>query len=242
LFDVNRAGTDNDRGSISNRRTTLQSKIEIFHSSIQNLLGNLDWDGIDLQDSIFVDTMKRRDEEDGVFQPEISKLWMPSFFGKDHCIKNGWGALVEEELQLRIGQANELLSKIRLGLGGKGTLYRTSVRKATSYDTSTRARQKVAQVSDTITKHVKSYRLAQNALVKLGASESTLRTFKPLLDSDLKCSADFLEENRYGQRNDKLAWFWRQGPDKADNNHGWMEERMCFSQVIIYKNLQLENR
>jgi hypothetical protein len=118
-----------------------------------------------------------------------------------------------------------LLSKIRLGLGGEATLYRKSVRLAKSYDTSTRARQKVAQVKDTVLKHAKSYRHIRNSMVQLDASEAILNRFKPLQDSDLKVSTDILEENRYGQRNDSLPWFWREGPDGDNVKHGWMEER-----------------
>jgi hypothetical protein len=227
LFDVARSAkgsSDIDESSIINRRKTLQSKIEAFHLSIQSILGDMCWDKVNQYEHSLEDGLEQKKEENGVHQSELSKLWMPSSFGKDQCVKNGWGGLAEEELRLRIGQANELLSKIRLGLGGEATLYRKSIRQAKSQDTSTRARQKVAQVKDTILKHAKSYRHTRNLMVKLDASESTLSKFKPLQDSDLKVSTDFLEENRYGQRNDKLAWFWREGPDDADTNHSWMEE------------------
>lgn len=187
-------------GSITNRRASLQTKIESFHSMIQNTLGDLNWEGI--QDRTIESRRNDEEEEDCVFCPEDSKLWLPSSFDKDQCLKNGWEALVEEELRLRISQANEFLSKIRLGLGGKATLYRTTVRQAKSQDTKTRARQKVSQITSTISKHVKGYRHVRNAMIKLGASDTTLETFKPLLDSELSMSTDYMEENRYGQRND----------------------------------------
>jgi hypothetical protein len=223
LFDVANAESGSDKGVINNRRTTLQEKIEMFHSMIQSMLGNLNWDGI--EERTVEGGVKGEGEDDCVFCPEDSKIWLPSSFGRNQCLENGWEALAEEELKLRISQANEFLSKIRLGLGGKATLYRTTLRPAKSQDTKTRARQKIAQVTATINKHARSYRHIRNAMIKLDASEATMETFKPLLDTELNVSTDVTEENRYGQRNDQLAWFWRQGPNGASSSHGWMEER-----------------
>ena len=193
-------------------------------------MGDLNWDGINsAPGQTDEELVTREDENEDIFCPEVLKVWMPSSFGTEKCLKNGWGVLVEEELQLRISQANKFLSKIRLGLGGKAMLYRTSLRPANSQETSTRARKLVEQVTNTITNHARGYRQAHKAMISLGASESILKMFRPLLDSELKVSTDVLEENRYGQRNDQLAWFWRQGPNEANDNHPWMEERMCLN-------------
>jgi hypothetical protein len=37
-------------------------------------------------------------------------------------------------------------------------------------------------------------------------------------------SADVVEENRFGQQRDTLAWFWRMGPERADAEGSWMDE------------------
>jgi hypothetical protein len=68
----------------------------------------------------------------------------------------------------------------------------------------------------------RSYRQAWQAMVKLGASEETLARYQVIKTEDLKLSGDVVEENRIGQRNDKLAWFWQLGGDDDDD---WMQER-----------------
>jgi hypothetical protein len=103
LFDaarVEKGSLEIDEGSLSNRRTTLQSKIEMFHSNIQSILGDLHWDGIDTYVNPLGDRMEEREEEEFIYRPELSRLWMPSSFGKEQCLKNGWEVLVEEELRL----------------------------------------------------------------------------------------------------------------------------------------------
>jgi len=52
--------------------------------------------------------------------------------------------------------------------------------------------------------------------------------FKPLTSDDLKMSADVMEENRFGQRRDMLAWFWRMGPEREDGEGSWMDECELF--------------
>ena len=80
-----------------------------------------------------------------------------------------------------------------------------------------------------VRKHVWSYRCARQAIQSLGADAQTLGKYKEIKPEDLKVSSDMVEENRFGQRNYKLAWFWRLGPEvQSDTNgDGWMEECEC---------------
>ena len=74
-----------------------------------------------------------------------------------------------------------------------------------------------------VMRHVRSYKRARQALAALGADDEVLNQYKDIEKRDLKMSSDMLEENRVGQRNDALAWFWRLGTAQTAGD-GWMEE------------------
>jgi hypothetical protein len=55
------------------------------------------------------------------------------------------------------------------------------------------------------------YLHARSALRRLPVDQDYLDTLKDITEADMKMSGDVTEENRFGQRSDTLAWFWRQG-------------------------------
>ena len=130
-----------------------------------------------------------------------------------------------QELELRIGQANDCLDKLQVALGHKTILFRTRVWNSTSQRTRTRAWAEVDRVDAKIRKCARSYRQARLAMIRLGASEETLGKYQVIKTEDLKMSGDVVEENRTGQRNDKIAWFWRLGGGQDDDD--WMQECEC---------------
>jgi len=60
------------------------------------------------------------------------------------------------------------------------------------------------------------------ALNKLSAPRDILDTYKEITTEHLKMSKDIMEENRVGQQNDMMAWFWRL--DNGVSNDDWMTE------------------
>ena len=68
------------------------------------------------------------------------------------------------------------------------------------------------------------------ALVQLRVGKNIMDRFQEITKKDLKMSGDIIEENRIGQRNDKMAWFWRIDGKKEDNE--WMKE--CTSSIVIW--------
>ena len=48
--------------------------------------------------------------------------------------------------------------------------------------------------------------------------------YRPICPQDLALSGDVVEEQRLGQRNDTLAWFWRIGTTNDDQGNEWMDE------------------
>jgi hypothetical protein len=208
------------------KRNQLQSRIDTFHQKIQTLFGNSDWEIAKLPTLRPDGKLNPGSDEwlDDEECPEKSTLLMPSTLGKEGCREIGWEVMMKQELELRIGQANDALEKLRLALGLKAVVYKTGVRASKSQSTKTRARSDVSQVNKTIEKHSRSYRLAYQAILNLGASQDLLKRFQPLKDKDLSVGTDLVEENRMGQRSDVLAWIWRQGDGKSDPNDEWMKE------------------
>jgi hypothetical protein len=151
-------------------------------------------------------------------------LALPSSFSHETLL--AWDAedLAIQERELRLGQANDALELLRDALATKAMIFRTLVRNANSQMKITKSWAEVEKVNVRIKRYVGIYRRARAALVQLKLPLSELETFKAITKDDLKMSSDIVEENRVGQRNDKLAWFWSLGRDSGQNDDDWMEE------------------
>jgi hypothetical protein len=230
----NRTVTQKQR--IIDKQNDLQSKIDEFHKRVSASLGDFEWD--DRHDL----TIQVDEDEEGMAETDgesdnhavddlhiqQTKLWLPSTFGRNFCLKNGWGDIVDQEMELRIAQAEEALDQLRLGIGHKSLLYKIRIRKAKTQSSKTRSQAELAQINQRIKEHARRYRCARMALSSLGAKAKKLDKFKVLQDSDLKVNTDVAEESRLGQRNDTLAWFWRiEGTESSTTS--WMHDSRCLT-------------
>lgn len=170
-----------------------------------------DWSDIDDQD----------DEAAGEW-PENMTLAMPSSLGYEQCQMLGLQALRKQEIELRIGQLNDCLENLRVALGHKIILFKTGVRNSKSQQTKTRAWTDVGRVDRKIKKITRNYNQARHAILRLGAFEDTLQNYREINADDLKVSGDIVEENRIGQRNEKISWIWRFGRGVQENH--WIDE------------------
>jgi len=218
------------------QQNALQSKIEDFNQWVYAVLGEFEWDD---QESIPEDNEGKETQDDyqdsdvddldvddfGVDNQKCiqTRLWMPSTFGHDFCLKNGWGNIMDQEIQLRIVQAEESLEGLRLAIGHKSLLYKIRIRKSKTQASKTRSHAELLQVNDKIKDHAGRYRCARSALLSLGAPANMLEKFQALQDTDLRVNTDVAEENRIGQQNDSLPWFWRIGMGENAENP-WMSE------------------
>lgn len=225
--------------NIQDRRNRLQSRVDSYNQMSHIFLPNVDWDEFSPETSSVEDCFDQEydhedeDEADEVFS-ERASLLMPSSLGKKSCVTYGWGSLADQEKELRIAQADECLESIRLALGHKSLLLRTSVRGANGQKGKTRAWNEVNRISETVTKEVSLYHRAREALVRLEAEENVLRKYRLISPEDLKMSGDVVEENRVGQRNDALAWFWRLDGAGQHPNNNWMQECKCLIFIILF--------
>jgi hypothetical protein len=155
---------------------------------------------------------------------EQLSLCMPSSLGQKTLEEAGLKMLTLQEIELRVGQVNDALGDLRVELGQKALLFRTKIRHTTNTKGRTRAWKEVNNSSMEVMKHVRRYDRARRALVKLGVDDGILEKYQDIKKDDLKMSADILEENRVGQKNTTMAWFWRLGPQGDSLGNDWMEE------------------
>jgi hypothetical protein len=155
---------------------------------------------------------------------ERMSLCLPSSFSHVERVRLGLQVLGDQEMELRKGQANDCLDSLRLQLANTALLYRTRIRNAKTTKGKTRAWKGVGTSQSKVKMFARAYRRARTALVDLGVSCEVLEKYQPLLKQDLKVNADITEENRYHQRDDALAWFWRIGGECQGESGSWMEE------------------
>jgi hypothetical protein len=127
------------------------------------------------------------------------------------------------ERQLRMGQANDALEGLRIGLANKSLLLLTDVNKSTSTKESTRAWASVRNAQSQILVHAHGYQRAWKALECVGNPED-LVIYQKLVEKDLVVVKDISSAKRFGQGSDRLAWFWRIGPGQESLTGEWMEE------------------
>ncbi|KAG1893128.1 uncharacterized protein F5891DRAFT_986194, partial [Suillus fuscotomentosus] len=152
-------------------------------------------------------------------------LWMPSSVPHDQVFSVHLSALQAEELELRKGQANNCLERIRLALGHKAVIYRQHFRSANSVWTGTRSKQEARRCHIKIEKYVQSYQRARLAMERLGMDQDSLENiYQEILPEQLNIDKEVTEENRFGQGSDKLAWFWRVNGAKKSQKDAWMNE------------------
>jgi hypothetical protein len=162
------------------------------------------------------------DEEEE--SPERMQLMMPSSLNATDIIHLGVEDLAAQELELRKGQANDALERLRLALANKALLWRTKVHAANTTKKRTRAWADIKKVRQQVEQHVRCYHRARHALANLGADLETMEKYKKIGKADLRLSGDVVDPSRLGQRNDSLAWFWRTGGYNAEQEDSWMQE------------------
>ena len=166
--------------------------------------------------------------------PELMPLPLPSLLGAETCQRLGLSKMVSQEIELRKGQAYECLHRLRLALGLKSAIFRKTIRLAKSQKTKTRTRSSVQRVEAAVRLHVRRYNKARHALVQLGSSQDVLNEFQEIHKEHLKMSRDITEENRFGQRSENLAWFWRVDGGKKRDADAWLDEGEFHLDIFKY--------
>jgi hypothetical protein len=141
---------------------------------------------------------------------EKKVLFLPSIIGHERCAEFGLQSLVNKEIALREGQANDSLEAIRLAIGEKSFRFRKQLRLAASKKKKTRSWDGIHLLGKRLQHHRLVYREARHALIRLGVSQTKLqREYRELTDDDLRTSTAVMEPNARGQRKAELSWIWQ---------------------------------
>ncbi|KAG1751888.1 hypothetical protein EDB19DRAFT_1628301 [Suillus lakei] len=170
------------------------------------------------------DQMDEMVEEFRLFKPEKMVLPMPSILGPERCAKLGADNMIQHELALWEGQANDALHNIRVHLADKAVIFRTAVRTAKSQAMSTRAWVQVHSVDRAVSINASIYSKCQTQLANLSTNNKFLERYRPLLKEHLKVSTAVADPNTRGQRNNTLAWFWSMDVEGDSHNSDWLNE------------------
>jgi hypothetical protein len=141
-------------------------------------------------------------------RPECVTVVLPSGMARSTRWGLGLGEMVKVEIQLRVGQCNDALKAIRLGLGKKAFLFRTQIRPRGAKTGKTRAWDSIHGVDQTIRLQAQIYRSSREALVALQAPKDVTDRLQILDRSHLKTSTTLLDPGESGWKHGKLPWFW----------------------------------
>lgn len=206
--------TAKDKIGILERRRKLRQKIGAYENKVATL-GVFNNEGcVELEPRIHSDSLEE-DGSDGEVEeeadcPEHAVIFLPSQMNQMERQRCGLVEMGNQEAALRIGQMNDALHSLRMVLGEKSLMLRTSVRNAHSQKQVTRAWGDVNRLEAQVQRYCNAYERAWKALATLGVLDSR---YPEITRDDLKMPGDITEENRIGQRSDSLAWFWRLGPN-----------------------------
>lgn len=157
---------------------------------------------------------------------------LPSAIGMEKSIELGYKRFAKAEKALRIGQLNDALQNIRLGLSQKAVVFREGLRRVKSKVKKTRSWHQISQVDSSVRHHARVYTRARAAIVQLGATEEELDRYKVLQSSDLNVSTARVDPSARGNRDKGLAWFWTMDVGGDSDAAGRMGE--CEHPLTIY--------
>ena len=151
------------------------------------------------------------------------------------------GTLVSTERKLRKGQMNDALHWVRVSVGYKSVLYRTSVRHAGTHRRKLRSFDDVHLVQADVLASARLYTTARESYIRLFKAgdpvddetlQTELRTYQILEQSQLKANTALIEHSVRGVSQEHLPWFWGLGMDEASKGEAWSAECRCIQ--IMY--------
>ncbi|KAG0702495.1 hypothetical protein DFH29DRAFT_804904, partial [Suillus ampliporus] len=132
--------TASQRTAIEERRQKLMARIIKFHEAAEVMTNGMELKGGEgapldnpelCLEEADTSNMEDPEEEDildfdsNIDSPaEVTKIWMPSWAASGHIMDDVVLALGQEELELRKGQANDCLEKLRQALGDRSVVFR----------------------------------------------------------------------------------------------------------------------
>jgi hypothetical protein len=203
---------------IVKKRERLQSRIDAFHDKASSFLVDVELDGGENEwVTDYTDDLEDPDDnpfeppvrdDSELLEPENVPIILPSTIGMEKCIRANLSDIVQKELSLRQGQANDALQGLRMAIGKKSFLFRTRLRPATSKVQKLRSWSDIGAMEASVRHQARVYRKCRQALIRLGASDEIMKQYQVLTKEQLVCSTVVTSPNARGQREVSLAWFW----------------------------------
>jgi len=135
--------------------------------------------------------------------------------------------LLSKELEMRKGQANDALQRIREALSQLAWQFKSNVQTASSTKQSTHAWGGVAALSRELCLQRRIYNHSRQTMIKLSCFETVNAKFPFLEERDCKPSTVVADPNARGISNQGLPWFWSQ-VEEAGGKDIYMSECVYF--------------
>ena len=229
---ANTSGMENQQLSIARWQDWLQLQLDGLVVSAARFLGE-DW-----EDEMLMETASDIPQDYEIENPfvlltqgnaELILPPLPSYIGVDWLQELGLEILVDQELSLRQGQANDCLHKIRLALVDKSMIFWQDVRHAWNYNLMTQAWGWIASMDLTLNWHASLYHWCCQQMAALGTNADILIQYQELHASDLSMTTAISDPNAREHHDDRLAWFWTMDVPCDTDRNDWMSECMCYT-------------
>lgn len=198
-----------DRLKLVAKRNTLQAAINKFQGKAATYLSEAEEDPPDLpraytgddwedyaEDIDLTGELLVLDELEDEIRPEDIALLLPSSLGAAEVERLEQGHIAQQELQLREGQVNDALHRIRMTIGMKSITLRTGVRLAKhSQKKKTRAWREIQRLERTLTEDARIYTQARNAIRRLLLDDDTAKA----VDNRLKANRQRMQKRGSGE-------------------------------------------
>ena len=215
----------NDQLRLEGKRNKLKLDIQHFQatardyiprgqgvSSLSSAYSGEEWEDVEEHPDV--------DEPLAVNNPESSSnqvnaeavvLQLPSSLGKAELERIGKAELIDHELRLREGQANDALHRLRMTIGMKSVVLRTSVRQSKkSQKKNTRAWREVQNLEKTVVEQARVYTMAWNAIKRLSLSDAEAKEvedrFKAYKKTMRERKTDPRDADHEAYRDEFKAW------------------------------------
>ncbi|EPS98310.1 hypothetical protein FOMPIDRAFT_59073, partial [Fomitopsis schrenkii] len=190
---------------------------EVHQATLYN-----EWEDVDDEP---IDEWLEQGEPEDAIHPETIPVRLPSTLGLNTLTRRKQQELAHQELQLREGQANDALHRLREVLGMKSVVFATDVREAqNSQRLSTRAWNNIQSLAKTINEHARVYTHARDAMKRLLMEDQLASRFQPLEQSDLRVITEVVDNKEPGARDKAVPWIWAVDVGGDTANSAWLTE------------------
>lgn len=151
--------------------------------------------------------------ERNALPPHVNKI---NFGAELACLRSA-------ELNLRIEQAETILTALRDLIAEKSFQYSHVLRVAPRKGVRTRARSTITQLDSRLGHLCRVYTQCRSSMVKLDADDGVLLKFRVLVRHDIGCSSALLNPNEPGSSQLKLSWIWQTAQSSERSSEGLRE-------------------